>query len=106
MAFSKSKGYTGLNSRIVSTRSDGLEKLGASTPKAVRKNHNIEEEALALQTKRSRSLSLQHELTVNPISSKRVPSRRSHFYKKLLKVYHKGMGDAAAMPLPDEDDKN
>lgn len=28
------------------------------------------------------------------------------YHKKLLKVYHEEMGDAAAMPLPDEDDKN
>ncbi|KAF7895923.1 hypothetical protein EAF00_005938 [Botryotinia globosa] len=81
------KEYTGLDSRIISTRSRGLEKLGDSILKTVRKGHNIEEESLALQTKRYRSL-------------------RSYFYKKLLKVYHEEMGDAATMPLPDEDDKN
>ncbi|TGO11508.1 hypothetical protein BTUL_0108g00250 [Botrytis tulipae] len=83
--YSEGKEYTGLDSRIISTRLSGLEKLDASILKAVQKGLNIEEKTLALQTKRYRSL---------------------YFYKKLLKIYHKEMGDAPAMPLPDEDDKN
>ncbi|KAF7950644.1 uncharacterized protein EAE97_002196 [Botrytis byssoidea] len=81
------KEYTGLDSRIISTRLSGLEKLDASILKALQKGPNIKEKPLALQIKRYRSL-------------------RSYFYKKLLKVYHEEIGDAATMPLPDEDDKN
>ncbi|KAF5867674.1 putative gtp-binding nuclear protein gsp1 ran protein [Botrytis fragariae] len=74
---------TYLDSRIISTRSGDLEKLVASILKP--EDHNIEEETLALQAKRYRSV---------------------YFHKKLLKVYHKEMGNAAATPLPDVNDKN
>ncbi|TGO68810.1 hypothetical protein BELL_0806g00030 [Botrytis elliptica] len=77
--YNLSNAYTGLDSRIISTRLGGLRKLGASMTSP------------CLDTVLSK---LYHKKLLED------------YHKKLLKVYHEEMGDAAAMPLPDEDDKN
>ncbi|KAF7936430.1 uncharacterized protein EAE98_002649 [Botrytis deweyae] len=85
--YNLSNAYTGLDSRIISTRLGGLRKLGASMTSP------------CLDTVLSK---LYHKKLLEDYHKKLLED----YHKKLLKVYHEEMGDAAAMPLPDEDDKN
>ncbi|KAF7852596.1 uncharacterized protein EAF02_012183 [Botrytis sinoallii] len=84
--------YTGLDSRIISTRLGGLGKFGASILKAVREGHNIEEETLALQTKRYRSLYPLHRLTYNLISGTESSIKAKLLLQEALEGLPRGDG--------------
>ncbi|TGO33897.1 hypothetical protein BHYA_0222g00070 [Botrytis hyacinthi] len=92
----KGKEYTGLDCRIVSTRLGWLEKFGP----------NIEEETLALQTKRYRSLYPLHGMTYNLISGAEGFIKAKLLLQEALEGLPRGDGRRCRYALPDEDDKN
>lgn len=98
------KGYPDYDSRIVSARLGGLKKGGIQYWRL------CEKVTISKRPSRSRKRDTTHclhsigwHLAWSLVL--RVTSRRSYFYKKLLKIYHE-MGDASAMPLPNQGDKN